>query len=62
MKKIYRIKLIAISGILLISLISGGCNRQQKSQSPPSIAEVSVVTVQPQKVILNTELPGRTSA
>jgi membrane fusion protein (multidrug efflux system) len=49
-------------GILLFSLISGGCDRQQKSQSPPPFAEVSVVTVQPQKVILNTELPGRTSA
>lgn len=49
-------------GILLLSLISGGCDRQQKSQSPAPIAEVSAVTVQPQQVILTTELPGRTSA
>ena len=49
-------------GILLLSLISGGCDRQQKSQSPAPIAEVSAVTVQPQQVMLTTELPGRTSA
>ncbi|MBE0426860.1 MAG: efflux RND transporter periplasmic adaptor subunit [Nitrospirae bacterium] len=62
MKKNYRIKLIAISGILLLGLISGGCDRQQKSQSPAPVAEVSVVTVKPQQVVLTTELPGRTSA
>jgi membrane fusion protein (multidrug efflux system) len=61
MKIIYRIKLIAIVGILLLSLISG-CDRQQKSQSPAPIAEVSAVTVQPQQIMLTTELPGRTSA
>jgi len=62
MKKMYRIRFIAIVGILVAAVMSGGCDRQQKSQSPPSTAEVSVVTVQLQKVILNTELPGRTSA
>lgn len=62
MKQIYRIKLIAIVGILLVGLISGGCDRRQKSQSAPPIAEVSIVTVQPQQVMLTTELPGRTSA
>jgi membrane fusion protein (multidrug efflux system) len=61
MKIIYRIKLIAIVGIILLGLISGGCNRQ-KAQSPPPITEVSVVTVKPQRVMLTTELPGRTSA
>jgi membrane fusion protein, multidrug efflux system len=62
MKKFYTIELIAIVGILLLSLMSGGCNRQQKSQSPPPIAEVSVITVKLQQVMLTTELPGRTSA
>ena len=61
MKKNHRIKLIAIVGSLLIGLISGGCDRQ-KAQSPPPIAEVSVVTLKSQRVILTTELPGRTSA
>jgi membrane fusion protein, multidrug efflux system len=62
MKKNYRIKLIAISGILLLGLISGCSDRQQKSPSPAPVAEVSVVTVKPQQVVLTTELPGRTSA
>jgi len=61
MKKNYRIKLIAIVGSLLLGLISGGCDRQ-KAQSPPPTAEVSVITLKPQKVMLTTELPGRTSA
>ncbi len=56
MKKNYRIKLIAIVGSLLLGLISGGCDRQ-KAQSPPPIAEVSTVTVKPQRVMLTTELP-----
>jgi len=62
MKNFYRIKLIAIVGIISLSLISGGCDRRQKSQSPVPTAEVSAVTVQPQQVMLTTELPGRTSA
>jgi len=49
-------------GIISLSLISGGCDRRQKSQSPVPTAEVSAVTVQPQQVMLTTELPGRTSA
>jgi membrane fusion protein, multidrug efflux system len=61
MKKNHRIKLIAVVGSLLVSLISGSCDRQ-KAQSPPPIAEVSVVTLNPQQVMLTTELPGRTSA
>jgi membrane fusion protein (multidrug efflux system) len=61
MKKNHRIKLLAIVGSLLLGLISGGCN-SQKAQSPPPIAEVSVVTLKSQRVMLTTELPGRTSA
>ena len=61
MKKIYRIKLIATVGILLLSLLSGGCDRKQPAP-PPAVPEVAVVTVQPQRVVLTTELPGRISA
>ena len=61
MKKNHGIKLIAIIGSLLLGFISGGCERQ-KAQSPPPIAEVSVVTLKSQRVMLTTELPGRTSA
>src|SRR4030042_3944622 len=61
MKKNHRINLLAIVGSLLLGLISGGCN-SQKAQSPPPIAEVSIVTLKLQRVMLTTELPGRTSA
>ena len=51
----------------LMVLLSGGfllygCERQQQSPPPPPVPEVAVVTVQPQRVELTTELPGRTSA
>jgi membrane fusion protein (multidrug efflux system) len=41
----------------------GGCDRRAASApaSPPPPAEVAAVTVQPQQVVLTTELPGRTS-
>jgi len=61
MKENYRILNVAAAVILLLGLIGGGCDRRQKSP-PPLIAEVSTVTVQPQQVVLTTELPGRTSA
>ena len=62
MKKFNRIKLIATVGIFLIGLLPGGCDPRQQSPPPSPIPEVSVVTVQPQQVMLTTELPGRTSA
>lgn len=48
---------MALLGILTIA----GCDRPQKS-GPPSVPEVTTVTVQPQELVLTTELPGRTSA
>ena len=46
---------------LLVVLLPAGCDRGQQSQPPP-VPEVSTVTVQTQKIMLTTELPGRTSA
>lgn len=50
---------IAVS-LLLGSLLITGCG----TKSPPAgpVPEVAVVTIQPQKVMLSTELPGRTTA
>ncbi|RLC06789.1 MAG: efflux transporter periplasmic adaptor subunit, partial [Deltaproteobacteria bacterium] len=45
-----------LSGLLAIS-----CDRRQQSPPPPSVPEVATVTIQPQKIMLTTELPGRTS-
>ncbi len=50
-----------ILAALLSGLILAGCDRQQQSPPPP-VPEVAVVMVQPQKVVLTTELPGRTVA
>lgn len=42
-------------------LLLCGCDRRQQSPPPP-VPEVATVTVQPQQLLLTTELPGRTSA
>jgi len=47
--------------VILAGLLLTACNRRQTAP-PPQIPEVAVVTVQPQKVVLTTKLPGRTSA
>ena len=46
---------------LLACLLLDGCGRGQQPPSPP-IPEVTAVTVQPEQVVLTTQLPGRTSA
>ncbi|MEN6367780.1 MAG: efflux RND transporter periplasmic adaptor subunit [Thermoguttaceae bacterium] len=43
------------------ALFLAGCNRQQETPPPP-VPEVAVVTIEPQEVVLHSELPGRTSA
>jgi len=39
-----------------------GCGRKGPAHAPQDPAEVGVVTLAPQRVVLTTELPGRTSA
>ena len=50
--------------VLFVLLSSGlvlmGCSRQ--APQPPRVPQVSVVTIQPQKITLTSQLPGRTSA
>jgi len=52
-------------GVVLVALLGGlllgGCDRPKQSLPPP-VPEVTTVTVQPQELMLTTELPGRTSA
>jgi membrane fusion protein (multidrug efflux system) len=57
----HRVSVIVSSVVLSGGLWLGGCPRQQQAAAPPP-PEVAVVTVQPQQVVLTTELPGRTSA
>jgi len=54
-------KAAPIAVALLGGLWGAGCNRQTEAPPPPP-PEVAVVTVQPQQVLLTTELPGLTSA
>jgi len=50
-----------LAAVLFGALALQGCDRRQEAPPPP-VPEVATVTVQPQQVVLTTELPGRTSA
>jgi membrane fusion protein (multidrug efflux system) len=64
MQKIERIRMIAITGFLAVVFILTGCGKPPGAGGLPPMGtpEVAVVTVQPEKATLTTELPGRTSA
>jgi len=59
-----RTKQIAAGGILTGILILGGCGQQTATGGPPQggSPEVAVVTIQPKRLVITTELTGRTSA
>lgn len=54
-----RVRLIAVSMVLLGSLLLDACERQ--APPPPPVTEVATVVVQTQRVVLTNELPGRIS-
>ena len=56
------LRCIVVLVALLGGILLGGCDRSTQSQPPPTVPEVATVTVKPQKVVLTTELPGRTAA
>jgi membrane fusion protein (multidrug efflux system) len=53
--------LLVASIVLVCGLWLGGCN-SSTSAPPPPVPEVATVTVQTERVVLTTDLPGRTSA
>ncbi|WP_319524071.1 efflux RND transporter periplasmic adaptor subunit [uncultured Desulfosarcina sp.] len=58
-------KWIIINACALLAMIGCQGENQQQAQAPAAAApapQVSVVTIQPQVIMLTTELPGRTSA
>ena len=58
-----RAKRIAAGSVLTAILILGGCGQQTNKSGPPgSTPEVAVVTIQPKRLVITTELSGRTSA
>lgn len=50
------------TAVLLSGLFAAGCGKKQSAPPPAGPPEVGVITVQPRKVAITTELPGRTSA
>ena len=53
-------KSVVIMAALVATGFIGGCDRKQAA--PPAVApEVAVISVKPERVVLTTELPGRTS-
>ncbi len=50
---------IVVAATLACPLIAG-CDRKT-TPPPPQVAEVAVITVRPERIVLTTELPGRTS-
>ncbi len=59
-----RTKQIIVGGVLITTLILGGCNQQSSKGGPPpgGAPEVAVVAIQPTRLVVTTELAGRTSA
>ncbi|MBA4398012.1 MAG: efflux transporter periplasmic adaptor subunit, partial [Syntrophus sp. (in: bacteria)] len=59
-----RAKRIAAGGVLTTILILGGCGQQTSKSGPPpgGPPEVAVVTIQPKRLVITTELAGRTTA
>ena len=51
-----------LAAVLLLVILAVSCDRGAEAPPPPPVPEVSTVTVQTQKIMLTTELPGRTSA
>lgn len=51
--------LVAAASLVILAMT--GCSQEQQAP-PPQIPEVAVVTVQPEPVLLTSDLPGRTAA
>jgi len=59
----HKIFITRLAAAVLCGLLMASCQPEQQAASmPPAAPTVSVVTLQPQPVLLTTELPGRTSA
>lgn len=57
-----RVKIIVAAGVLAGILILTGCGQQKGDGKPQGPPEVAVVTIQPEQLVITTELAGRTSA
>ncbi|MFA5342397.1 MAG: efflux RND transporter periplasmic adaptor subunit [Kiritimatiellia bacterium] len=57
-------RLVAVVGVFVVGLMLTGCGKFGKAGGPPrgSAPEVAVMVIQPERLTLNAELPGRVSA
>ncbi|GFE62197.1 efflux RND transporter periplasmic adaptor subunit [Geobacter sp. AOG2] len=62
MQSKFRILLVSAMGAFVGGLLLTGCGKKQAAAPKAGPPEVGVVVIQPQRVSLTTELPGRTSA
>jgi len=54
---------LAVAGLVVAGILACGCRPHRTGGGPPAgPPEVAFVTVQPERVVLTTELPGRVSA
>jgi membrane fusion protein (multidrug efflux system) len=51
-----------LSAVLASSLWLNGCDTSKSAPPPPALPEVATITVRTERIVLTTELPGRTSA
>ena len=54
-------KCVGIAGLVFAELLLSGC-KSNVAPPPAGPTEVAIVTLRPERVVLTTELPGRTSA
>ncbi len=62
MYQTYRTARLATAGLLTAGLLLSGCGKKPAGPPPSGPPEVGVITIQPQRVAITTELSGRTSA
>jgi len=55
-------KYLVVTGLVLAGLLVTSCKSKVNSAPAAGPAEVATVTIRPERVVLTTELPGRTSA
>ncbi|MDD9301566.1 MAG: efflux RND transporter periplasmic adaptor subunit [Desulfobacter sp.] len=53
---------LILFSVFLSGIAAMGCDRQQAFSPPPPVPEVAFIRIEPQPLMLTTELPGRTSA
>lgn len=57
-KEAHRIE-AGVLWLVIVTLLAAGC--RQEAAAPPPVPEVAAITVQTERLVLSTELPGRTS-